>query len=432
MKADGLGVMFYPFVLMDIPAGNGLPDPWTRGGRAAAYPWRGRITARGRAGAGRVERPDRGGGGRGRGLLRAGGCRRLRRRGRERPVYRAGGVVVSAVDPALCASLRAGRRGRRLLHRLGAARTDADPRCGAPAIRRCVRWSTLAADVRAILGPGTKISYAADWTEYFGHHPADGSGDVFFHLDPLWATPAIDFVGIDNYMPLSDWRDEADHADAAARLDLRPRLSARQRRGRRGLRLVLCRARRTARRRTGTPITDGATASPGSSATRTSSSWWSQPHVNRVGGVKSGGADGVGAARSKPIWFTELGCPAVDKGANQPNVFHDPKSSESFLPYFSSGGRDDFIQRRYLQATFGTGTTRRTIRSLGRSTPGGWSTCPGPTSGPGTRGRIRIFPARIEIWSDGDELRARALAERPDVHDVARRSGGGDLRALRG
>ncbi len=26
---------------------------------------------------------------------------------------------------------------------------------------------------------------------------------------------------------------------------------------------------------------------------------------------------------SKPIWFTELGCPAIDKGANQPNVFID-------------------------------------------------------------------------------------------------------------
>ena len=70
--------------------------------------------------------------------------------------------------------------------------------------------------MRAILGPETKIGYAADWSEYFGHQPADGSGDVLFHLDPLWASPAIDFVGIDNYMPLSDWRDGTGHADAAA------------------------------------------------------------------------------------------------------------------------------------------------------------------------------------------------------------------------
>ena len=75
---------------------------------------------------------------------------------------------------------------------------------GYPAVRALC---TLAEEVRAILGPDTRIGYAADWSEYFGHQPADGSGDVLYHLDPLWASPAIDFVGIDNYMPLSDWRD---------------------------------------------------------------------------------------------------------------------------------------------------------------------------------------------------------------------------------
>ena len=32
----------------------------------------------------------------------------------------------------------------------------------------------------------------------------------------MWADPNIDFIGIDNYMPLSDWRDGVDHADADA------------------------------------------------------------------------------------------------------------------------------------------------------------------------------------------------------------------------
>jgi hypothetical protein len=53
---------------------------------------------------------------------------------------------------------------------------------------------------------------------------------------------------------------------------------------------------------------------------------------------------------SKPILFTEFGCPAINKGTNQPNVFYDSKSSESFVPYFSSGGRDDEIQRQYIRA----------------------------------------------------------------------------------
>ena len=72
----------------------------------------------------------------------------------------------------------------------------------------------LAADVRQLLGAHTKLSYAADWSEYFGYQPNDGSNDRYFHLDPLWADANIDFIGIDNYMPLSDWRDSDDHADA--------------------------------------------------------------------------------------------------------------------------------------------------------------------------------------------------------------------------
>ena len=49
-------------------------------------------------------------------------------------------------------------------------------------------------------------------------------------------------------------------------------------------------------------------------------------------------------------WCDELGCPALDKGPNQPNVFADPKSAESSLPYFSSGGRSDIAQQRFLAA----------------------------------------------------------------------------------
>ncbi|MDA1155702.1 MAG: glycoside hydrolase TIM-barrel-like domain-containing protein, partial [Proteobacteria bacterium] len=73
----------------------------------------------------------------------------------------------------------------------------------------------LAADVRAILGLDCKISYAADWSEYHGYQPA-GTGDKIFHLDPLWADQNVDFIGIDNYMPLADWRDGDTHADAGA------------------------------------------------------------------------------------------------------------------------------------------------------------------------------------------------------------------------
>ena len=39
--------------------------------------------------------------------------------------------------------------------------------------------------------------------------------------------------------------------------------------------------------------------------------------------------------QSKPIWFTEYGCAALDKATNQPNKFLDAMSSESMLPWFS-------------------------------------------------------------------------------------------------
>ncbi|BBE72043.1 hypothetical protein OHA_1_01630 [Pleomorphomonas sp. SM30] len=43
LKARGVAVTFYPFVMMDVPAGNDLPDPWGGNGQPV-YPWRGRIT----------------------------------------------------------------------------------------------------------------------------------------------------------------------------------------------------------------------------------------------------------------------------------------------------------------------------------------------------------------------------------------------------
>ena len=169
--------------------------------------------------------------------------------GERRRLLRPRRVVLPPLHPALRAPRRRRRRRRRLRHRLGAAR----PHPGAQqrqhlSVRRRAS-STLAADVKAVLGPGTKVTYAADWSEYFGHQPADGSGDVYFHLDPLWSSADIDAVGIDVYWPLADWRDGPDHLDrhAGVALDLRPRLPARQHRRRRGLRLVLRQPRRPRR-----------------------------------------------------------------------------------------------------------------------------------------------------------------------------------------
>ena len=47
MKARGLRVTFYPFLLMDVPPGNTLPNPYSNNAATPgqpSFPWRGRIT----------------------------------------------------------------------------------------------------------------------------------------------------------------------------------------------------------------------------------------------------------------------------------------------------------------------------------------------------------------------------------------------------
>src|SRR5690606_22472000 len=44
IKARGLKVTLYPFIMMDVAADNELPDPYGNPAQPA-YPWRGRITA---------------------------------------------------------------------------------------------------------------------------------------------------------------------------------------------------------------------------------------------------------------------------------------------------------------------------------------------------------------------------------------------------
>ena len=102
--------------------------------------------------------------------------------------------------------------------------------------------------------------------------------------------PAIDAVGIDNYLPLSDWRD-GDHARRQpGRLPraLRPRYLARQHRRRRRLRLVLCQLGGDRDAQPRTPITDGAYGKPWVFRYKDLAGWWGQPHFDRIGGVRGG------------------------------------------------------------------------------------------------------------------------------------------------
>lgn len=354
IKARGMRVTFYPFLLMDVPPGNSLPNPYSAGAATPgqpSLPWRGRITCSPAAGyAGTADKTA------------TAATQVSAFFGAATPAqFAISGDTVIWTGPSDDWGLR-----RMILHyaHLCAVAGGVDAfligsemrglttiRSAASTYPAVTAFKTLAADVSAILGAGTRIGYAADWSEYFGHHPQDGSGDVYFHLDPLWSDVNIDFVGIDNYLPLSDWRDGFDHADALegwpAIYD-RAYLQANIAGGEGFDWFYDSAADRSAQLRT--PITDGSAGKPWVFRTKDLRAWWSNPHFDRPGGIESGTPTSW-VLQSKPVWFTELGCPAIDRGTNQPNVFVDPKSSENASPWFSRGWRDDAIQRAYLEAS---------------------------------------------------------------------------------
>jgi hypothetical protein len=133
-----------------------------------------------------------------------------------------------------------------------------------------------------------------------------------------------------------------------------------------------------------------------------------------------------------------MGCAALDKGTNQPNKFLDPKSSESTLPFWSNGLRDDLIQASYLRAI--TQAWSRPERNplsdeyggrmidMGRAHVWAWDARPFPA-----------FPSNGELWGDGPNydrghwLNGRASA-RPlasVVEEICRGSGLPDVDTAR-
>ena len=390
-------VVFYPFILMEQLAGNMRPDPWTANPPQPPLPWRGRISLSRAPG---VEgTPDR------TVAAEAEVAAFFGTVGPEHFTIRPGRVVYTGPDEwsyrrfilhcaALCAASDGvdafciGSEMRALTQIRGAGDSF-------PAVDALI---ALAHDARAILGPNVKLTYAADWSEYFGY--TDDTGNRYFHLDPLWADPEIDIIGIDNYMPLSDWRDGDAHLDAASWPGIHdldylkanvaggegfdwfyPDADARQSQSR-------------------SPITDGTAGEPWVWRYKDLRAWWENPHHDRIDGVRIAQAS-PWQPRSKPIWFTEIGCAAIDKGTNQPNKFLDPKSSESSIPWQSTGQRDDLIQMQYLRALaeYWTDPANNPTSPIygapmldwERAHVWAWDARPFPW-----------FPGRRDLWTDGD------------------------------
>ncbi len=342
LKSRGYKVLFYPFLLMDVPP----PDP-------APFPWRGRITGGAADVAGFFTRSD--------GYLRfVRHCMTL--------CEQAGGVDAFAVGSEMVG-----------LNRIR------DAGGSYPAI---AFWRQIAAETKARLGAGCRVTYAADWSEYRYHDR--GGGNVDFPLDPLWADPNVDFVGIDAYFPVTD--------EARATTD-KDAIKA----GWAGGELVdyfyAGPADRDLARRGYDP--QRTAIDDRFYALKDIRLWWETGHVPRVNGLPVGPAT-AWAPRSKPIWFTEYGFPTVNCATNQPNVFIDPKSAESFAPYYSNFGVDRVVQRAAIEATeeFWREPANNPVSPvyggpmLERLLVWCWDARPYPW-----------FPALTRVWADGTNYR---------------------------
>jgi len=354
LKSKGLKVLYYPFIQCDIPKGNSLPNPYSNNAADVGqpvYPWRGRITCS--PAIGFTGSPDK-----------------TATAGTQVDTFygtctAADFTINEVADTITCAKPTEWSYSRFILHQAAVCKLAGGvdyfaigtEMPGMTSIRESSssfpfvdNLVTLAGEVATLLaGTGTKVVYAADWTEYHSYRPSDGSNDVYFNMDPLWSDSNIDAICIDNYMPLSDWREGDTHLDfenwdSLYNVDyLKSQVEGGE------LYDYFYASFDDRVNQVRTPIVDTAEGKDWVFRLKDIRGWWKNEHFNRPGGSEDSSSTSW-TAESKPIIFTEFGVPALDKATNQPNVFYDPKSSESFFPYFSTGVRDEDIQKLAIVA----------------------------------------------------------------------------------
>lgn len=214
---------------------------------------------------------------------------------------------------------------------------------------------SLAATVKSTVGSGVKVTYAADWSEY--HHTDDG----WYNMDPLWACASIDVVGIDAYFPLSN-----SPQNGYATQDVIDGWTSGE-----GYGFYYTDPARTTTASLSAPY-----------AWKNIDWWWKHTHTN------PNGLTTAWVPESKKIWFTEYGFPSVDGAINQPNVFYDPNSSESYFPRFSRGRVDFRAQRQGLLGTEKMWAGSEMIENKFIWT---WDARPYP-----------YYPDLLNVWGDGN------------------------------
>jgi len=337
LKSKGLDVCFYPFILMDIPVTNTLPDPF-RGGAIGqpSYCWRGYIQAEDDMTAAVQTAADNFFG-----------------------TVDASDVTISGDRVSYSGPANEWSINRMILHYarlcelaggvesfiVGSEMIGATQSRSAQTTFPVVdHYNSLIDEVRTIVGDETKISYAADWLEIKPYQPQDGSGDVLFHLDAIWANENCDFIGVDNYNPISDWRDGTSHLDYMAGFEsiydqdyLQSQIEGGEGRD------YYYASDSDRDNQVRSPLSEWVYGS------KMYREFWGEQHFNRFNYVPQV-TPTAWVPQSKPIRFVEYGCAHVDKGTNEPNKFLDPKSFDSALPHFSDGSVDTEIAKAYYIA----------------------------------------------------------------------------------
>lgn len=246
------------------------------------------------------------------------------------------------------------------------------------------------------------IAYAADWSTFCGvkHNRTSGPGaseeGIWPHLDQLFADANIDLVCFDNYAPVADW---PTGTTAATNKDIAnwsgtppttwpptdPNTVGLGLSGTPGFTLEYIQSQIEGGQNyhwiyynseNGTlPSGETGYNDPNNStglisrpqgdrlsqtrvrlyegqellASKRIRWWWNNPHKpvydngTGTGWMPRGTATTQWVPQSKSIVYTEYGCSSTMFGCNQPNVFFDPKSSESYIPWwgtvvYNSGG----------------------------------------------------------------------------------------------
>ncbi|MBA8667877.1 glycoside hydrolase TIM-barrel-like domain-containing protein [Holosporaceae bacterium 'Namur'] len=171
--------------------------------------------------------------------------------------------------------------------------------------------------VKSELGEKIKLTYAANWDEY--HHTDNG----WHHLDSLWASDNIDYIGINAYFPLTDNLPQKNISYDIIKEGWQSGEYYDYIKDKNGKQI---------------PIEP-------KWAIKNIEYWWKNYHYNPDGKVTKW------RPKLKPIIFTEIGFPSIDGCTNQPNLYIDITTNNTKLPPNSKGLVDYKAQQIALEAT---------------------------------------------------------------------------------